>query len=277
MADKLEKDKERENNKNNVFLNPSKKSKNKPSGRNNDNISKQSDLLQTSSSKYTPNSNYNQNHNNNSNQNSNPFMNKNTVDHYNNNSIRNVKINKNIYIKNANVNANEKINLNNDDLFPELLSSSSQSLLSLSLNGKHGKKNNKKQNKAIDFLSAIQCIEPIKKDVFDDIDPGWVVMYFDENKQIRKEYGPSTGITEQLEKEIIEKHTKEINELFAQREREIQESIELFGDERLYKPELENYKEPEIYYGNESDYDENSLDDNINGDSGYIEYHDEYI
>jgi hypothetical protein len=101
-------------------------------------------------------------------------------------------------------------------------------------------------------------------------------MYFDSDKKIRKEYGHSTGISEKLEKERIERYKREINELFEQRERDIQERIELFGDERLYKPELEDYKEPEIYYGNESDCEENSCDDTI-GDIGYGEYPDEYI
>ena len=100
-------------------------------------------------------------------------------------------------------------------------------------------------------------------------------MYFDNKKKIRKEYGPSSGINERLEKERTEKYKREINEIFEQREMDIQERIELFGDERLYKPELEDYKEPEIYYGNENECEENSFDEN--GIVEYGDYIDEYI
>jgi hypothetical protein len=177
---------------------------------------------------------------------------------------------------NTNVNMNsetKKVNLdmNNDELFPELaLYKTTKTNQVSTINSKN------KQIKQIDFLKAIKCSEPIQKEIYDDIDPGWVVMYFDMNKKIRKEYGHSTGVSERLEKERIETYKREINEIFEQRERDIQERIELFGDERLYKPELENYKEPELYYGNESDFEENSLDDNI-GDSGYVDYTDDYI
>lgn len=258
MIDKLEKDKEK--GKNNIFLNPSKKSKtkHKSSGYNRDDPHHKDA--------------YNKNKNNcdtlelspTSTENLNPFMNKNE-------NIKNMNQYKNIYQKNE----YQKININNEELFPELSShySSKSGLLLSTLSYKS------KKCPPIDFLGAIQCSEPIKKEIFDDIEPGWVVMYFDENKQIKKEYGPSTGITERLEKERIEKHKKEIDQLFEERERDIQERIELFGDERLYKPELEDYREPEIYYGNESDCDENSFtDDILNGDYvGYGDYQDEYI
>ena len=238
MSDKLEKDK----NKHNIFLNQPKKSKTK-----NTDAQEMSSKANRSASQCQTQSKYQSNH----------FINKDT--------------------KETKETKNKTIDINNDELFPELnnQSYSLSSLSSLSLY-KQKKKANKQNN--IDFLSALQCSETIKREIYDDIDPGWVVMYFDENKQIRKEYGPSTGITEKLEKERIEKYKKEIHELFEEREREIQERIELFGDERLYKPELENYKEPEIYYGNESDCEENSFtDENGLGDIGYVDYQDDYL
>lgn len=242
MSDKLEKDK----NKHNIFLNQPKKSKTKNADAPEMN-SKANRSHSQSQSQSQSHSKYQSNH----------FINKDAKD-----------------TKDAKETKNKEIDINNDELFPEL-NNHSYSLPSLSLH-KQKKKANKQNH--IDFLSAIQCSETIKREIYDDIDPGWVIMYFDEKRQIKKEYGPSTGITEKLEKERIEKYKKEIHELFEEREREIQERIELFGDERLYKPELENYKEPEIYYGNESDCEENSFtDENGVGDNGYGDYQDDYL
>lgn len=242
MSNNLEKNKEK--GKSNIFLNPSKKSKTKhKSSKNNSNNKNKEHTVNTTIS-------------------SNPFTNPINI-----NSQKNKK---NSYADNEKINKKENvININSNELFPELISHSLSS---------GSQKINKNKQKNIDFLGAIQCSEPTRKDIYDDIEPGWVVMYFDEHKQIRKEYGPSTGITEKIEKERIDKYKKEIDEIFEQRERDIQERIELFGDERLYKPELEDYKEPEIYYGNESDCEENSFtDDNGNGDYGYGDYQDDYI
>lgn len=250
MSDKLEKNKQK--GKPNLFLNPPQKSKTKHKS-SNDNKSKNKDDTELSKNiTRSVNTAY-----------SNPFTNNKNKD---NTSISN----ENLKEKKETI-----ININNDELFPEL---TCRSLSSTPLSSLHKTKINKNKNQNVDFLGAIQCLEPTKKEIYDDINPGWVVMYFDEHKQIRREYGHSTGIIERLEKERIDKHKKEIHEIFEQRERDIQERIELFGDERLYKPELENYKEPEIYYGNESDCEENSFtDDNVNGDYVYGDCHDDYI
>lgn len=266
MSDKLEKNKQK--GKTNLFLNPSKKSKTKH--KSSKNINYNNNNKNNDETECCQNQNRNITHTVNSTY-SNPFTNPTNMQIT---SLSNPKNNENTFISNEKINEKKEntININNDELFPEL--SSIPLLISHKI--KNNKNKNKKQN--IDFLGAIQCSEPTRKEIYDDIDPGWVVMYFDEDRRIRKEYGPSTGITERLEKERIDRHKKEIDEIFKQRERDIQERIELFGDERLYKPELEDYKEPEIYYGNESDCEENSFtDDNVNGDYVYGDYHDDYI
>ena len=102
---------------------------------------------------------------------------KNNKDNYNK---KNLFINDNDYVNDYDNENN--ININNDETFPELSHSHSHNIY--------------KQNNNIDYRKAIlQSNDNIKKND-DDIEPGWVLMYFDQNKKIVKKYGKSTGILE---------------------------------------------------------------------------------
>lgn len=143
------------------------------------------------------------------------------------------------------------ININNDETFPELSHSHSHS------------HNIYKQNNNIDYRKAIlQSNDNIKKND-DDIEPGWVLMYFDQNKKIVKKYGKSTGILEKINQEKFLNYIKDIKQFFYNREKEILQKIELFGDERLYKPELEYEDDSDIYYDNESENEDYSFNDEL--------------
>ena len=131
-----------------------------------------------------------------------------------------------------------EIDINNSDLFPDLINDFNQ----MSISSHILKKIKKPASTSISYADITKNKEEVKKTITYDIDPGWVHLYM-ENHQIKKLYGPETEKGLELERKEQElKRKKEIDE----------------WNNYIKKIEEDRYLRKEIYGGHYDVYDPNT-------------------
>jgi len=214
----------------------------------------------------------------NNNQNNNSYTNTNEYKNdKNNDSLRNNRFLNEIG-KNTMREIQEKrdgFNANNTELFPSLLNQ--LNILTIS-------KNNRKKQDIVSYKDVTNNTEKAYKKIeTDEVDPGWVHFYRDEDNKIIRLNGRTTEECLELERKEIknkkEKEKDELNHFLKELDDERILRKELYGDiYKFYDPNKDKYytKEKDIilYTSNET-FDSDTEGSNDNNEDGPI--YDNYL
>lgn len=162
------------------------------------------------------------------------------------------------------------LDVNNEELFPSLLNDYDLFLVS--------KTNQKSKSNIVSYKDIAKNKETSIKIVTDEIEPGWINLFRDENNKIIKMQGKTTPECLELErKEQEAKAKREINETeYFLRELEYERNLrkELFGDiQEFYDPNKDPFYKKEkdiVIYTlsdlSDSDTEGSNYDNQENGD-----------